>query len=346
MEKSISNPPKFRDRAAFMALALFTAVFILVVYTFLHEAGHVLAGLVYGQSLTAFSIRFWDLSAHAGLAGDLTAGQRAIQSAAGVGFPLLVWLTFLVITPRKTNFHLRLVKLLTTSGVLGSLLAWMILPFFRLFGNAFPRDDVTHFLQASEMPPLLLAALAAGIFTLGWVFYSHRVGKASEQLRGLREADRPAWMAGTYITVPVMAAILTICLSIAFATRGMADANAAALSAPPASYREIAQIDLTSQAYKEEVLAEFSLKKAEPVGVWFQVTGVDTDYFDLRLEGSEGTSLVLTHGEGWQAERASGLRQETLPAGDYQVRFTASQSRGTLRVYLGHPNMLTQESEP
>ncbi len=48
---------------------LFVTLFVFFLYTFLHEAGHVLAGWLFGQSLTEFDASFWDLSAHVGLTG-------------------------------------------------------------------------------------------------------------------------------------------------------------------------------------------------------------------------------------------------------------------------------------
>ena len=62
------------------ALVLFVFLFVFFLYTFLHEGGHALAGLFFGQSLTEFDVSFWDFSAHVGMAGgELTQGQRPIK---------------------------------------------------------------------------------------------------------------------------------------------------------------------------------------------------------------------------------------------------------------------------
>jgi hypothetical protein len=43
-----------------VSLLLFVTIFVFFLYTFLHEAGHALAGWLFGQSLTEFDASFWD----------------------------------------------------------------------------------------------------------------------------------------------------------------------------------------------------------------------------------------------------------------------------------------------
>lgn len=76
-------------------------MFVFFAYTFLREAGHALAGLAFGQTLTAFNVNFWNFDAHVGLAGSLTQSQRALQSIAGAGLPLLVWFLFIATAPTR-----------------------------------------------------------------------------------------------------------------------------------------------------------------------------------------------------------------------------------------------------
>ena len=70
-------------------IVLFVALFVFFTYTFLHESGHAIMGVLFGQSLTEFDISFWDFSAHVGMVGgELTGIQLAVQSVAGAVFPL------------------------------------------------------------------------------------------------------------------------------------------------------------------------------------------------------------------------------------------------------------------
>ena len=42
-------------------ITLFVLMFVFFMYTFLHEAGHAIACLLFGQSITEFDVSFWDL---------------------------------------------------------------------------------------------------------------------------------------------------------------------------------------------------------------------------------------------------------------------------------------------
>jgi hypothetical protein len=81
-------------------LALFVILFDFSIYTFLHESGHALAGILFCQSITEFNVNFWSLNAHVGLVGGaLTPFQLALQSAAGAGVCPLVTGALMVVSP-------------------------------------------------------------------------------------------------------------------------------------------------------------------------------------------------------------------------------------------------------
>ena len=81
------KPTRNSSAAILVALILFVALFVFFIYTFLHESGHAIIGLLSGQSLTEFNVNFWDFSAHVGMAGGkLTQAQLACKSAAGAAY--------------------------------------------------------------------------------------------------------------------------------------------------------------------------------------------------------------------------------------------------------------------
>src|SRR5512147_2011839 len=141
-------------RAAVAALLAFTLCFDLIVYTFTHEVGHAVVGMLFGQSLTALKVNFLTLSAHVGLVGELTSTQRALQSIAGAALPLVIWLIFVSCTPRRSALVVEMLKCIATVAVLSTLLAWVVLPVLYRYGQA-PVDDVSNFLASSGMEPLL-----------------------------------------------------------------------------------------------------------------------------------------------------------------------------------------------
>ena len=64
------------------------ALFVLVVYTVLHESGHALVGLAFGGTITAFNTNFLNLTAHVGIEGNFSILQQCLVAVAGVSFPL------------------------------------------------------------------------------------------------------------------------------------------------------------------------------------------------------------------------------------------------------------------
>src|SRR6185369_16869958 len=94
-------------------VVLLLTLFVLVTYTFLHEGGHAIVGLLMGGTITAFNLNFLNLSAHVGIEGDLTTFQNCVISLAGVSFPLLIWAAFLSLAPRRSNLVIDSVKLIS-----------------------------------------------------------------------------------------------------------------------------------------------------------------------------------------------------------------------------------------
>ena len=315
-------------------IGLFILLFVVFIYTFLHEAGHALIGLLFGETLTEFSVRFWDLSAHVNMVGgELNQRQVAIQSVAGVSLPLLVWLLFISFVPRNPGFILRMLKLLASMMVLNTLLAWIILPIFYRFGNTPASDDVTHFLQSSGVPPLVLALVAMILYILGWAYFLSRTEARRNEFLLFRMTDRETILSGARETIPILTGILAFCIVLALLLNNTAAALPDRFS-PPAGFLSIAEIDLTTRAYSFESLARFKLDEPANVGVFIAVHDINTTYFDLCVIGSNGYSSVVLHGEGYRADQDGGLWEENLPPGIYQVMLTSDQSPGTASVFL------------
>ena len=329
MSANSLKQPAVAPRAVYLkftGLLGLTILCVLSVYTFVHEAGHTLVGLAYGQTLTAFSTTFWDLSAHVRLVGELTAAQQALQSVAGAALPLLVWAVFMSLVPRKARFSLELVKLVASMGVVNTLLVWMVIPVLDLWGRAPVNDDVTHFLRASELPPLLVTAVAASLYALGWVLFITK-SRGLAQFRQLEAMEKTATAA--FMMFAVTAVVLLSTLSI----NTVATQNGANRLSPPANLALAAQIDLSVRAHDNDVLATFSVTEGGRLDLFFAVQDINTDYFDLRLIGPDGTSTLLLHGEVYRADQDGGLREFDVVPGVYQVVLTAAPSPGVLSIY-------------
>ncbi len=317
-----------------IALLLFVFLFVFFMYTFLHEGGHAITGLLFGQSLTEFNVNFWNFSAHVGMVGGkLTEPQLAIRAMAGAGLPLVIWTIFISSVPRKTNFTLEALKVFSSMTVVNTLLAWIILPVLFLIGKA-PSDDVTNFLRYSHISPFLLIFAAIILYAGGWKLFLSKIDGVRNEFLLLTTADRPSVTGGARATIPSMIIIMACFVVLTFAVNGLAAKSMLDKNSPPQDFVPVAQIDLSTLAYPGETLAEFSIEKSAYVGVFIAVRNINTTYIDLRVTGPDGYSSIVLHGEGFNAFQDGGLWEENLAPGDYQIVLTSHQSPGTVSVYL------------
>ena len=324
----------FSSMLRIVLLILFVTLFVFFIYTFLHEAGHVLAGWLFGQSLTEFDASFWDLSAHVGLTGGyLTQMQLAIRSAAGVLLPLVVWAIFLLLVPRKGGFLLETLKLISSMVVVNTLLAWIVLPILFLFGRA-PSDDVTNFLNYSHMPPLLLSFTALVLYANCWMFFLSRIDGFRNELLMFSTTEMNNLDGGTRATIGIMTGIMAVCAILVFTLNLQAAGNPSGRFAPPQGFVRVAEIDLSTRAYPSETIARFTLQGMSSTGVFIVVDNIDTTYFDLSVAGPDGFRSTILHGEEYNASQDGGLWEKQLPPGTYRLVLTSDQSAGTASVFL------------
>ena len=118
------------------SLWLFVAFFVLYFYTFLHEAGHGLAAVLFGGQVLAINVDFITMGAHVRTAGAFTPLQNSLKSLAGPGLPVLTWAAFMLAVPRRAGLALELVKTLSTLMVLNSTLPWVVIPLLYTKGLA------------------------------------------------------------------------------------------------------------------------------------------------------------------------------------------------------------------
>jgi hypothetical protein len=317
-------------------LTLFVTLFVFFLYTFLHELGHALAGWLFGQTLAEFDASFWDLSAHVRLrGGNLTQTQLAIQSAAGVLLPVLAWAIFIRLVPRKGSFVLESLKLISSMVVVNTLLAWILLPILFLFGKA-PADDVTNFLNDSQMPPLLLSFTALVLYANCWMFFLSRIDGFRNELLIFSTTAWNGLDRGARRNILIMTGIMASCAILVFAFNIQAAGSPYGRYSAPPGFARVAEIDLSTRPYYSETIARFTLDQMSSAGVFIVVDNINTPYFDLSVAGPDGTSSTVLHGEGYSASQDGGLWKKTLPPGTYRLVLLSEQSAGTASVYLNN----------
>lgn len=314
-------------RLAALALVAFTLCFALVVYTLLHEVGHVLVGMIFGQTWTVLEVNLLALSAHVGLVGELTQAQRALQSVAGAALPLMIWIIFICAVPRRSSYLVELLKCIATVTVLSTLLAWIALPMLYRFGQA-PIDDVSNFLDYSGVEPLVLSSSVLLIYLVGWLWFFTRIQGVRNEIAVFSTTDRAVIHAGVRRPLALMTGSLIACSGLIIVL-----SNALNPLAPPQSFQPIAQLDLLGRAYTDEALWQFALDQPAEIGIYAVVQGINTTYFDLRLTGSDGFAAVILHGEDYVTDQDRVTWNRTLPPGQYQLVVTARQTPGTISIY-------------
>jgi hypothetical protein len=210
-------------RRKVILLLVYMGLFVLTVYTFLHEAGHAAAGLLLGGAIYSFSFNFLDASAHVGISGSFTALERSMINLSGAALPVTVWFFFMQIAPLRANPALELLKTISSAGLLGSLIPWMLVPLAFMVGAAPEADDVTYFLTNSGLPPLLVAAGGMLLFFLGVQRFiqrssgeSYGLEQVTQWLRGGSHDPAPY---GARYTLAVMGVILVILALMAVTTQ-------------------------------------------------------------------------------------------------------------------------------
>lgn len=314
--------------AAIVAVALF----VLLGYTFLHEGGHALFGLLFGGQITRFSVRFWDLSAHVGIQGEFSSLQSGIISLAGVGLPLAVWGLYVVLVPSSRNATLELARVAGSLGVLNSLLAWIIIPVLYLNGQA-PGDDVTNFLDRTGAPPLLLSILAGAAYLAGWALLLSGRGGLRQSVRRLRSGEVDM-LAPNSVRALRYVVVATVAIAAIAAGLTLYSTGANPGEAPP-GYVQVAYVDLSQRALTNETVYTLALEEPGEVRFYFVLENTH-EPVELALSGPDGSrSTFLKLGEDGVIGRATVHPDPLeLERGEYRVEATLPRTDGSLSVFV------------
>ncbi len=320
-------------QTAILALTLLCLFFLsLLAYTFFHEAGHALAGLLFGGRLTSFDVNFITFSAHAGVSGNFSPLQSSLISLAGVGLPFLLFALLLAPRPHQPAALYILFRLLLSMGAINALLAWVALPLLSLAGVSSLADDSLNFLRTSGLHPVLLSAAALLLYLAGWALLLRPGG-----WRGLwadLQAARPDFsQPAERRTLLALAALGLFCgANSALLGWGL---GGRALDGPP-GYALAASFDLSQRAYADEIVYELDLEQPAEVSFYIALADVRGAPLEIRLSGPDGYDNLFFAASDptFRAGQAS-VNPTHLPLapGKYHLRFTFPQGSGRLRVY-------------
>ena len=143
-----------------------SALLAIFLYIILHEGGHMIVMLSAGATITDFSI----LTAHvSGVGGNYTNASDLWLQANGALLPVIVSFIYMLFYKKESrSMFYHIFSYMFCLIPVGSLFAWVIIPFVYMQGNAPAGDDVTKFLYnfTHDYHPLLVSAVAVLIIAV------------------------------------------------------------------------------------------------------------------------------------------------------------------------------------
>ncbi len=333
--------PALNAAAAFWytILIIFLPLLVLALYTLVHESGHGLVGLLFGGKINAFSVNFFNLSAHIGIDGTFTPLQQALICAAGVSLPVLLCMTFLMVSIKKSNPILDLFKFLLFMCTVNSMLAWVVIPLLVMFGQT-ASDDSFNFLNITHLPPLLVTGVVLAVYLVCWSLFFSSLGglhAIRDHFRNLvAHIKRPTDLCQPEVqmtlrslaALAVVTASLIAGLTLAFPDQGFQ---------PPADYQKVAEIQLSQGPLQDESIYHFDLDQSVRASIFFGLDQVKGGPMRIHLTGNNGYDNVFFDFPDKKAAMSkSSVHPQAIPLekGEYEIRATFQPCQGRLRIYI------------
>lgn len=168
-------------------LAIGLLFWVLIVYLGLRQAGHALGVYLAGGGGAGLGRLFISTQELIQNPSGYSALQISLRSLGGMLLPLLAWAGFMLMADRRGTSAVETLKLISSIGVLGSLLGWILVPLGYRPGLTSASEDVSLFLQASGWNGPLTAGLCLLIFVGGYLLARRRIfylGALRDMLQG------------------------------------------------------------------------------------------------------------------------------------------------------------------
>jgi hypothetical protein len=334
MTTSITKPSQIEKISnytkAFIMLTL--ALVILILYTFLHEFGHALPGLIFGGNIRSFNINFLTLGAHVGIDGDFTLWQRLAINLCGPLLPFMVWVGFMMVVPRKANPAVEFLKFGTSIGVVNTLLPWIIFPFLHMAGIAL-NDDSTTFLQLSGVYPPLAAFGALILYIFGWWLFMRKIDGIKNTIKTFRSSGKEWSQPSVKRTGAISAALGALALFSAFAMNGFSFSTVYSLPLAPQGFTLRDTIDLSKEDLFQAPILTFSIEQPETLTIFLARANGYVEQFEARLIGPEGYDRSFLRSGYAVITSDSASFKDTLEPGVYNLLITSINASGNVAIY-------------
>jgi hypothetical protein len=255
-----------------------------------------------------------------------------------LALPLLAWVAFIAVAPRRASLPLELAKLVSTVIAFLWLMPWIAAPLLALAGRAPGEWDAVRFMANTAVPPVRMEAavllLLLGMITLAEARLADPESTLAAAL-GVSPANRAAEPSAIALqrqsTFLLAFVALTIAaLGVAGGIDGLARRQRGIL---PAGYHRAVALDLGTAAHEHDVFYTFRVDRSRTVSLMVLVQDADLGYLDVHLLGPGSSSWGVIHAGEFRAAYDHIAWRDVLPPGEYRLRVDSPKGLGTLTVY-------------
>ncbi len=156
-------------------LAIGLLFWVLIVYMGLRQAGQALGVFLAGGGRAGADLLIGTQELVKS-SGALSGLQISLRSLGGMLLPLAAWALFMFFAARRGSSPLEALKLVSSVGVLGSLVGWVLVPLGYQPGQTVPSEDVTLFLHTTGWNGLITAGLCLLLLIGAYILARNRIG--------------------------------------------------------------------------------------------------------------------------------------------------------------------------
>lgn len=322
-----------RDALRIVCVLFLLILLSLAFYTFAHEGGHALLGLLFGGKITNFSINFFDLSAQVGIDGKFSLWQNILISLGGVSMPVLICMGFLLFSSKNGDNLLYYFKTILFLVTVNTLLAWIVIPLLAMTGRAV-RDDSFSFLSYTHISPLVEAGAALLVYIFFWVLFFRQMGGVGFLVNRFRTSTIDLNLSESRNTVFSLAAFGSIVLAAALGLSLYLPNHA--FDVPP-GFRQVAELDLSKNSLSNQSIYRFTLDTPTRVNLVFLLQNVKGAPVNIRLNGPAGYETVfleMTDPNTKIGQATVTPQAAVLAKGDYEIVVSFPLCMGRVKGYI------------
>jgi hypothetical protein len=250
-----------------------------------------------------------------------------------MGLPLVLWLLWMVLSPRQGSTPLEAMKLVTSGAILVTLLPWVVIPLAFRDSQTMVSEDISLFLVSSGMDAHLVAGMFFVVGLAVFILARARItdGAALRNLL-LGAAEDIGWQEqrSFYIGCGSIALFVVLAGLLFGAPAGERDLT----GGPPPGYQFVREFRLAGRDVTDMAVAHFSRNSPRRVNVFLELRDVSAEQIELRLTGPFDTEVPVMQASDYNQPYQTLEVSQELVYGQYRLVLNATQPYGRIKVYI------------